>query len=303
MSNTHREANVTSEENWPDSDDGISLTLAAPKKTDREEPAPNDTPPPASDPAPDRIYGVFSSEIKSKVGTGTTARTEVKQALWFANEMEPGEDGERVIQVQPLNNNNVPYGTKTEVILDEFLRDYSPELEYYQSTVYPKMRELDAVLTRAEKHRDQGALYSAQFGFEEALEFDEQNVRANFGLGLTYMAREDMDKAADIFKRVVGLDAAFSPEHKHLFNEFGISLRKSRLYDQAVEYYTRALDMTTDDENLYYNIARAHWDNGDRDNCRASLEKALEINPGFEAAQQFLDHLNKQGPTPDVSLD
>ena len=239
------------------------------------------------------------------VGTGATKRKGTKQALWFVEEVTPESGGERIIQIRKLNSSNVPSGEKRTLPLSEFLQDYTPELEYYQTTVYPKMKELDNLLDRSEEQRNKGAYYSAQFGFEAALEFDEQNVRANFGLGLTYMARGDMDKAADIFKRVVVLDAAFSPEHKHLFNEFGINLRKSRLYDQAIEYYTRALEMTDDDENLYYNIARALFEHGDRDQCRENLEKALELNPGFEAAAEFLAHLKqiRTKASPDVSLD
>ena len=297
-------AEVTSEEKGP-FENGISMALArkAPPETGGHEPRPENEPTPPDGNGREKIYGVFSTEIVAMVGTGTTKRRDVKQALWFAEETTPEDGGEPVIEVQPINNKNVPSGKKQTIPLHEFLSDYSPEIEYYHTVVYPTMKELDAVLEKAEDHRDKGAYYSAQFGFEAALEFDERNVRANFGLGLTYMARGDMDKATDVFTQVVGLDAAFSPKHKHLFNEFGINLRKSRLFDQAVDYYSRALEMTDDDENLYYNIARAHFGRGDRDKCRESLEKAMELKPGFEAAEEFLEHLNKQGPRPDVSLD
>lgn len=92
---------------------------------------------------------------------------------------------------------------------------------------------------------------------------------------------------------MVTLDAAFTEEHKHLFNEFGINLRKSQLLDQAVEYYSRALEITKDDENLYYNIARAYFERGEKDLCRENLQKALELNPTMEVANQFLEYLDK----------
>jgi len=285
--------------------DGASMALAhqAPSKTGGHEPRPEKKPTPPAGSGKEKIYGVFSTEIVTMVGTGTTKRKDAKRALWFAKELASEDGGESVVEVQPINDKNVPAGKKKTVPLHEFLCDYSPEFEYYHTVVYPTMKKMDEVLEKAEDHRDKGAYYSAQFGFEAALGFDERNVRANFGLGLTYMARGDMDKAADIFRQVVALDAAFSPKHKHLFNEFGISLRKSRLFDQAVEYYSRALEITDDDENLYYNIARAHFERGDMDQCRENLGKSLELKPGFEAAEEFLEHLDKQGPPPDVSLD
>lgn len=238
------------------------------------------------------ISGVFSTQTVNKVGTGTTQRKMIQKAYWFAQQIN-GE-GESVVEVQPLNTNNVPSGPKEIVVLSDFLARYNPELEYYQQEVFPKMKELDTTLKRAEEQRDQGALYSAEFEYGAALEFDEFNVRANFGLGLTFMERGEASKAADIFERVVGLEAAFTPEHKHLFNEFGINLRKSKLLDQAVEYYTRALEITENDENLYYNLARAYFERGDQQDCIEQLGKALEINPNFAEAKQFMEYIEKQ---------
>ncbi|QGY41961.1 tetratricopeptide repeat protein [Pseudodesulfovibrio cashew] len=242
-----------------------------------------------------RLSGVFSSQTVAKVGTGTTTRKTIQKAYWFAEEKAPAPGEEPVVVVQPLNTNNVPSGPKDEVPLSDFLDRFNPEIEYHQKVVFPKMKELSTTIQRAEAQRDQGALYSAEFEFSNALAVDEENVRANFGLGLTYMERGDAAKAADLFERVVGLDAAFAPEHKHLFNEFGINLRKSKLLDQAVAYYSRALELTENDENLFYNIARAYFERGDVDQCRENLSKALEIHPGFDEAKKFLEYLEKRG--------
>ena len=165
----------------------------------------------------ERISGAFSSQMVNKVGTGTTQRKAIQKSYWYAEEAEPNEDGTRVVMIQPLNNKNIPAGPKEAVPLPDFLEKFNPELEYYQTEVFPQIKELSSTLKRAEEQRDQGALYSAQFEYEAALDFDEKNVRANFGLGLTYMERGDTEKASDIFERVVDLDAAFTPEHKHLF--------------------------------------------------------------------------------------
>lgn len=240
-----------------------------------------------------KISGVFSSQTVAKVGTGTTTRKTIQKAYWFAEEQDPVDEQEPVVAVQPLNKNNVPSGPKEEVPLSDFLERFNPEIEYHQKVVFPKMKELSSTIQRAEQQRDQGALYSAEFEFNSALDFDETNVRANFGLGLTYMERGDAAKAADIFERVVGLDAAFSPEHKHLFNEFGINLRKSKLLDQAVDYYARALEITQNDENLYYNIGRAYFERGDVAEAIKNLRKALEIYPDFEEAKRFLEYIDK----------
>ncbi|KAB1443309.1 tetratricopeptide repeat protein [Pseudodesulfovibrio senegalensis] len=237
----------------------------------------------------DRIQGVFSTQSVVKVGTGTTQRKTIQKTFWFCNENDAGD-----VVVQPLNLNYVPSGPTRDVPRDDFLGKFNPEPEFYVSTVFPKMQELNETIVRGEKHRSRGAAYSAEFEFKQATNLDEENVRANFGLGLTYLDRGEQTKANDIFKRLVKLEAAFEEEHKHLFNDFGINLRKNSMFDQALEYYLRAEELVEDDENLYHNIARVYYEKGELDECIKYLKKSLELNPRMEESLQFLDFLNKE---------
>jgi tetratricopeptide (TPR) repeat protein len=238
------------------------------------------------------IQGVFSTKSISKVGTGSTQRKSIQKSYWMAAEQEGGQ-----IEVQPLNTNYVPSGPKRTVPKDEFLEKFSPEPEFYVSTVYPKMRELQKTVARADRHRKQGETFSAEYEYNNALKVDEENIRANFGIGLTYLDRGDKDKADDIFQRLVKLNAAFEEEHKHLFNDFGISLRKNGMLDQCLEYYTRALELTEEDEHLYHNIARVYYEKGDMKGAATNLKKALELNPEFEEGKRFLQFLKKKKQT------
>ena len=237
-----------------------------------------------------KISGVFSTQNVSKVGTGTTQRKSIQKTYWMVNELEDGQ-----IEIQPLNLNYVPSGPKRTVSKDELLEKFSPEPEFYTYTVYPKMKELQKTVARGDRHRRKGETYSAEYEYNNALKVDEENIRANFGLGLTYLDRGDKDKADDIFQRLVQLDAAFEKEHKHLFNEFGINLRKNKMYEQGVEYYKRALELTEDDENLHYNVARAFFELKQYNKAAQHLSKALSLNPELEEAQKFLNYLNKKG--------
>ncbi|WP_034632423.1 tetratricopeptide repeat protein [Maridesulfovibrio bastinii] len=236
----------------------------------------------------EKIKGIFSSQTVQKIGTGTTVRRTISKMYWQAEELDSG-----AIEIQALNTSYIPAGPKKEISKEEFLSKYSPEPEFYVSTVYPKMQELNSTIQRGEKARQAGATYSAEFEFQKAIGVDADNVKANFGLGLTYMERGETHKANDIFERLVKLDAAFKQEHKHLFNEFGINLRKTGMQDQAIDYYNRALEMSSRDENLHYNMARAYYEKGELKSCIEHLEKALEINPEHEEAQKFLDYAKK----------
>ena len=238
----------------------------------------------------ERIKGIFSTQAIQKVGTGTTTRRTIQKMYWFVE-----EDTAHNLVIQPLNKHYVPSGPKRRIALDELLEKFSPEPEFYISTVYPRLRELNMVIQKGEQHREKGEVFSAELEFTQALAVDEENIRANFGLGLTYLDRGEGNKAEDIFQRLVRLDAAFEKEHKHLFNEFGISLRKNKMLDQAVSYYQRAEELAVRDDNLMFNIARAFFDKKEYDNAMQYLQKALAYNPDHAESRRFVAFLAEKG--------
>lgn len=234
----------------------------------------------------DLISGVFSIQEMRKVGTGTTTRKTIQKAYWFCQELEDGS-----IEAQLLSGNFIPTGPKKNIPKDDFIEFYSPEPEFYISNVSPKMAELNKTVARADRHRENGEHYSAEMEYGSALKLDIENVRANFGLGLTYLARGETDKAENIMERLVKIDAAFDTEHKHLFNEFGIDLRKNGMHDQALKYYNRAITLAEQDENLFYNIARVHLDQKDFAGAVRYIGKALDINPRHDVSIKFITWL------------
>jgi Flp pilus assembly protein TadD len=229
------------------------------------------------------INGVFSSQEVKKVGTGTTTKKSIQKTFWFCIEQDDG-----TLEVQPLNPNYVPSGPKKKITMEQFLNLFAPEPELYVSNVYPKMRELNKTIARAERHKEHKEYFSAEMEYNTALKVDEDNVRANFGLGITYLERGETGKAESIFGRLVKLDAAFDVEHNHLCNECGINLRKNGMLDQAVSYYNRAVELATQDEHLYHNLARAYLEKKDIPHALEYLLKSLEINPALETSVKFL---------------
>lgn len=241
------------------------------------------------------IEGVFSNQEVRKVGTGTTTRKTIQKSYWYAIEQPEGD-----LELQPLNLNYVPSGPKRRVPMDEFLEKFSPEPEFYVSNVLPKVKEINKTVARADRYRANKEYFSAEMEYSNALRVDEENIRANFGLGITYLERGENNKAEDILGRLVKLDGAFETEHKHLFNDFGINLRKNRMYDQSISYYTRALELSGHDENLYYNIARAYLEKKDPDSAVEYLLKGMEINPLQETLLKFLVWMMTKGVVPEA---
>ena len=244
-------------------------------------------------PAHERISGVFSQKKTAKIGSGTTVR---KTELISYYSVEEREDG--ILLVQALTASDVPFGPTMEITREQLLNDYMPEPQKtqarFQAPQSPQEQEIQKAVARGDKFRKRGESFTAEFEYGKALTLDERNVRANFGIGLCYIERGENDKAKDVFERVVKLDAAFEDEHKHLFNDFGISLRKAGMHGEAMDYYRRALELSPGDENLHYNIARAAFDKGDVSNALLHLKSCLGLNPKHEEAIQFLGFLQRK---------
>lgn len=230
--------------------------------------------------------GIFSS----RTGDDDIFRDDTQKSYWSVQELESGS-----VEVQALNSNNIPTGPKLAIDRERFLSNYNPEPEFYANVVLPSLQEQNDRIERGEGHRHKEEVYSAEYEFSEAVAVDEENVRANFGLGLTYLERGEIERAEDVFKRLVKLNAIYAPEHKHLFNEFGISMRKNGMFDHAIKYYHRAEELCDNDENLFLNISRAYFEKGDLDGCIKYLEKSLILNPDFDEAGLFRDFLLVNG--------
>ncbi len=233
------------------------------------------------------IRGIFSLQEMKKVGTGTTVRKVLQKTFWY---VENGENPEE-IEVQSLNSNYIPTGIKKKITRDELLSKYTPEMEFYVQTVYPKMQEVNQGIKDADARRENGELFSAEFEYENVLKVDEENVRANFGIGLTYLEQGETAKAENIFGRLVELEAPFTAEHRHLFNDFGINLRKNKMYSEALSFYQRAVDLGQVDENLYLNMARVYMEQLKFELCLKYIRLSLTLNPTNAIADKMLEWL------------
>ena len=240
-----------------------------------------------------KINGVFSTDKKTVVGFGHTRKKVSQHVVVFAT-----EDDEGWITIRALNAENVPSGTAKVISRKNLLDNFLPEPDIYMNQVLPAMRELSKTVARGERHLRNNETYSAEMEFKTALRIDEVNIRATFGLGLSYLQRQDTQRGEIVFKRLVKLKGAFEPEHKHMFNEFGIHLRKNKMFTQALKYYARASKHCKQDENLFFNMARTYYEAGNSSIALKFIRKALKIRPDFFEAKKLYRHLSKNDRKP-----
>ncbi len=239
------------------------------------------------------IRGIFSQKKMAKIGAGTTARKTEIVTYFRVQELEDGS-----VEIQMLNADGSNFGAPKKTTRDDLLTNYTHETEKSLTMNAPpptaQDMEIQKAVARGDKFRKRGETFSAEYEYGKALQLDERNVRANFGIGLCYIDRGEREKAHEVFERLVKLDAAFAGEHKHLFNEFGIALRKSGMHGEAMGYYQRALDLSPEDENLLYNMARAALEMGAPREAAKHLAACLRLNPSHAEATQFVEYLKRK---------
>ncbi|MBN1545644.1 MAG: tetratricopeptide repeat protein [Syntrophaceae bacterium] len=67
----------------------------------------------------------------------------------------------------------------------------------------------------------------------------------------------------------------------NLYNSDGINNRKNGDYDKAITQYLKAIAVQPADENLFYNLARAHLEKDELKEAEDAMKHGLEINPQF----------------------
>jgi tetratricopeptide (TPR) repeat protein len=227
-----------------------------------------------------KINGIFSEETTITLGTGHTKKTQLVKNYCHAEE---GQDD--TVQVSYLGNDGHPTGIVITMPCEEFLNKYTFEPDFKVRT--RQERDTDKHIAMAEKHRSRKEFNSAEWEYHTALKIDPDSIRANFGVGTLYMEMGQADKARDIFKKLSQIEAIFEEENKHIFNEFGIQLRKASMADEALANYLKAIEISPQDENLYFNVARLYYDSKDWENAMRWIEKSLSINEYFHEARQF----------------
>lgn len=227
--------------------------------------------------------GVYSETKVQKIGTMGTSRTQTIVDYYRCRKLD-----DNTISIQILDMYGDPMPLVEKVPIDEFLKRFTYEPDKFQTKKTPNDLAAEKAIATAEKHVARKEYNSAEYEFSKALKLDEENVRANFGLGKLYVLTGELDKAAKVFSNLARQDNVLSPENKHFFNELGIELRGLSLYAQAIEFYQKALDLAPDDENLLFNMARAALEGGNPDQAKGYLTRALAINSNFEAAKKLM---------------
>ena len=234
------------------------------------------------------FHVAVSDKREYTLGSSGATRMQDRRVYYYAEKSD-----HKKLFVQPLNGNNYPSGEMTYLSFDMFMKNYRPEPLFYYNKVRPVIDAVNKGLDTAQRHLENDRLEKAARAYKTVLDVDSDNIRAIFGLGITYLVAANHEDAEHIFTKIMGLDLAFGQEHTHLFNRFGIQMRKSGMLNHAAEYYEKAIALNTGDEHLYFNISRVHYQNGQYAKSYEHIRSALAVNPGFNEGLLMLRALER----------
>lgn len=105
-----------------------------------------------------------------------------------------------------------------------------------------------------------------------------------------YAAQDRMDEAKQVFVEILQNE----PDAVNPFNRLGVKLRKEGDYEGAIRAYHQASELTPDDANLYYNMARAYVFAGECHDALEYVNKSIELDPEMEHARDLREQIAKQ---------
>jgi hypothetical protein len=200
------------------------------------------------DAASARISGVFSQKKTAKIGTGTTARKTEVVTYFLVCERDDGQ-----LDVQALTADDQPFGPKKQIGRDELLANYFPEpqktLARQVSALSPKEMEIQKAVARGDKFRKRGESFTASSSTQGPGSGHGQRAR-NFGIGLCYIARGERPRrgrsssAWSIWTRLSRTSTSTCSTSS------ASTCARPECTTRLRNYYRRALDLSSDDENL-----------------------------------------------------
>ncbi len=226
---------------------------------------------------------VYVQRTIMTLGTASTSRNATSENFYEAFPLENG-----TVKLVLLDMNDQPSVFSEIVAPEDLEQKYEPVPGYFEKKMSSQKKKLAKKLANGKEHLKQEEYFSAEYEFDGVIELDERNLEAQVGKGEALIGQGDLDGAQITLNKVSEFEELYDKSNKHVFNSYGMTLRKGGFYDKAVESYTKALRMDPTDENLFYNIGRANYDKEAYDKALLFLEKCLKLNPGHGAAAALI---------------
>lgn len=239
------------------------------------------------------------------------------KALYFVWQTESGD-----YIVQRIDSARKPVGVPERVARDVLLHNFVPEAPPAPQPVPPqdespassgrppqaRQSAADAYRATAEQERQ---LLFAPAQTAEATPWDDEEFRrlelARKAKQLETAMRETFRKTLLRLKRPKERVAALTaleqmataqegivPEHRHMFRDFGVQLRKQSQPDTALHFSRRVVKLAPGDDHALFNMARILCDLRKFDEAEQLLAQAMKIDASEPVYRRLRDYIMRE---------
>ncbi len=173
-----------------------------------------------------------------------------------------------------------PGGFYNRALLFQARRDLERAAQDLQKAIQLNPSFANAHVNLGTVLRQLGRTEESMVTTRQALALDATSFEANLNLGAVLSEQGDIQQALHYCRKALELD----PESPEANYNYGNVLLKIPEFEAALTHFDKTLTLKPDHKQAAVNRAKAFWALDRRDEAYASLNLALEIDPGFAAA-------------------
>ena len=254
-----------------------------------------------------QYIGVYS--LRNKLQGGS-------KALYFVWQTETGD-----YIVQRIDSARKPVGVPERVAHDVLLHNFVPEAPPTPQPVMPQDDGLPAsepagqaqgaAAYRAAADREQELIFAPPSAADNAsgdgdeefrrLELArkakqlEAAMRETFRKTLLRLKRPKEQRAAlAALEQMAAAREGIVPEHRHMFRDFGVQLRKQSQPDTALHFSRRVVNLAPGDDHALFNMARILCDLRKFDEAEQRLAQAMKIDASEPVYRRMRDYIMRE---------
>ncbi|MCK5296392.1 MAG: tetratricopeptide repeat protein [Alphaproteobacteria bacterium] len=147
---------------------------------------------------------------------------------------------------------------------------------------------LDILFNNAVAHHQAGELAEAENLYRKILEVSPETPDALHLLGLIAHQKGVTDTAVDLIYKAIVITQKENNTPANYYFSIGCALQDKGLFEEAIDNYKLALEITPDISEIYNNIGNAYRSLKRYEKATMFFEKAIELSPDFALAYNNL---------------
>ena len=151
-------------------------------------------------------------------------------------------------------------------------------------------KEAEDYLSRAHELYSKENYGKALREYDKAIQADQNNFKAYFWRGRTYIRVEQYDNAIIDFKRVIKLKADYVPAYDNL----GWLYSQRGEYDESISYLTKSVELEPENGWAYFHRGRNFFFKGDQDKALRDAEQSCRL--GYQRGCRIYQEYKESEP-------